>query len=104
MRMSIVGIEEDAYWYEVENMEEEGSNIVKMLVKGDPNDPDNILRIIMKSGAKPAQEMPRDFVLMERRMASHMFEQRSGYPIKSYGRSEKYKDRRGVCNSTCWHL
>ena len=80
MRMSIVGIEADAYWYEVENREGEGSNVVKMLVKGDPNDPENILRLIMKSGANPAQEMPRDFVLMGRRMASHMFEQRSGIP------------------------
>ena len=80
MRMSIVGIEADAYWYEVENREGEGSNLVKMLVKGDPNDPENILRLIMKSGANPAQEMPRDFVLMGRRIASHMFEQRSGIP------------------------
>lgn len=80
MRMSIVGIEGDAYWYEVENREAEGTNIVKMLVKGDPNDPENIQRLIMKSGTKPAQEMPRDFVLMGRRMASHMFEQRSGIP------------------------
>jgi hypothetical protein len=80
MRMSIVGIEADTYWYEVENREGEGSNLVKMLVKGDPNDPENILRLIMKSGANPAQEMPRDFVLMGRRMASHMFEQRSGIP------------------------
>ncbi len=80
MRMSIVGIEADAFWYEVENREGGGSNIVKMLVKGDPNDPENIQRLIMKSGANPAQEMPLDFVLMGRRMASHMFEQRSGIP------------------------
>lgn len=80
MRMSIVGIEGDSYWYEVVNREGEGSNIVKMLVKGDPNDPENIQRLIMKSGTDRAQEMPRDFVLMGRRMASHMFEQRSGIP------------------------
>ena len=80
MRMSIVGIEADAFWYEVENREGGGSNIVKMLLTGDPNDPENIQRLIMKSGANPAQEMPRDFVLMRRRMASHMFEQRSGIP------------------------
>ena len=83
MRMSIVGIETDAFWYEVENREGEGSNIVKMLVTGDPNDPENIKRLIIKSGANPAQEMPRDFVLMGRRMASHMFEQRSGIPSSS---------------------
>ncbi len=80
MRMSIVGIEADAFWYEVENRDGEGSNIVKMLVKGDPNDPENIQRFIIKSGADPAQEMPRDFVFMGRRMAGHMFEQRSGIP------------------------
>ena len=80
MRMSIVGVEADAYWYEVENREGGGSNIVKMLVTGDPNDPENIQRLITKSDANPAQEMPRDFVLTGRRMASHMFEQRSGIP------------------------
>ena len=80
MRMSIVDIEEDAYWYEVENMEEEGSDIVKMLVNGDPNDPDNILRIIKKSGVKPAKEMHRDSVLKQRYLVSHVFEQRSAIP------------------------
>ena len=80
MRMSIVGVEEDSYWYEVVNREDGGSNIVKMLVRGDPNDPENIQRLIMKTGTNPAQEMPRDFVLMGRRMAGHMFEQRSGIP------------------------
>jgi len=80
MRMSIVGKEDGSYWYEVINDEEGARNIVKMLVKGDPNDPENIQRLIMKSGNQPAQEMERDFVLMGRRMASHMFEQRSGIP------------------------
>lgn len=80
MRMSIVGKEDGSYWYEVINDEEGARNIVKMLVKGDPNDPENIQRLIMKSGRGPAQEMERDFVLMGRRMASHMFEQRSGIP------------------------
>jgi hypothetical protein len=80
MRMSIVGKENGSYWYEVINDEEGARNIVKMLVKGDPNDPENIQRLIMKSGQRPAQEMPRDFVLMGRRMANHMFEQRSGIP------------------------
>ncbi len=82
MRMSIVGVEGDAYWYEVVNREGDGTNIIKMLVKGDPNDPENIQRLIMKSGEKAAQEMPRDFVLMGRRMATHMFEQRSGIPAR----------------------
>jgi hypothetical protein len=95
MRMSIVGIEADAYWYEVENREGGGSNIVKMLVKGDPNDPENIQRLIMKSGANPAQEMPRDFVLMGRRMSSHMFEQRSGIPANSTASLENKKTGTG---------
>ena len=80
MRMSIVGKVNGSYWYEVINDEEGARNIVKMLVKGDPNDPENIQRLIMQSGQGPAQEMPRDFVLMGRRMANHMFEQRSGIP------------------------
>ena len=91
MRMSIVGIEAGAYWYEVENREGDGSNIVKMLVNGDPNDPENIQRLIMKSGANPAQEMPRDFVLRGRRMASHMFEQRSGIPSSSTAKLKNIK-------------
>ncbi len=81
MRMSIVGQEGDSYWYEVVNKEDGKRTIVKMLVKGDPNDPDNIQRLIMKTGNQPAQEMPRDFVLMGRRMAGHMFEKRSGVPM-----------------------
>ena len=69
-RMSIVGVDRDSYWYEVVDREEKSSNIVKMLVKGDPNDPENIQRLIMKSGLNPAREMPRDFILMGRGRAS----------------------------------
>ena len=96
MHMSIVGVEGDSYWYEVVNREGEGSNIVKMLVKGDPNDPENIQRLIMKSGTNPAQEMPRDFVLMGRRMASHMFEQRSGIPTSPKVNLQNVKTGEGV--------
>lgn len=96
MRMSIVGTEGDSYWYEVVNREGEGVNIVKMLVKGDPNDPENIQRFIMKSGANPAQEMPRDFVLMGRRMAGHMFEQRSGIPTSPKVILQNIKTGEGV--------
>lgn len=95
MRMSIVGSEGDSYWYEVVNKEGESSNIVKMLVKGDPNDPENIKRFIMKSGNNPAQEMPRDFVLMGRRMATHMFEQRSGIPAKPTVKLQNIKTGNG---------
>lgn len=80
MRMAIVGQEDGSYWYEVINEEGGSRNIVKMLVTGDPNDSDNIKRLILKTGDQPAQEMPRDFVVMGRRMASHMFESRSGVP------------------------
>jgi hypothetical protein len=83
MRMSIVGIENEAFWYEVMNREGEESKIVRMLVKGDPNDPENIRRFIIKSGNNPAMEMPREFAVMGRSMAGHMFEQRSGIPSGS---------------------
>ena len=96
MRMSIVGVEKDSYWYEVFNSESGGSNIVKMLVKGDPNEPENIQRLIMKSGVNPAQEMPREFVLMGRRMASHMFEQRSGIPASPKVEMRNVKTGEGV--------
>jgi len=96
MRMAIVGIDGDSYWYEVVNEEGGGSNIIKMLVKGDPNDPENIQRLIMKSGADPAREMPRDFVLMGRRMASHMFEQRSGIPTNLTAELQNIRTGEGV--------
>ncbi len=82
MRMSIVGKEGDAYWYEVVNESSSSKNIMKMLVKGNPNDSDNIMRLIIKSGEGPAREMPRDFVVMGRKMATHMFSRRSGVPAE----------------------
>lgn len=78
MRMAIVGKEDDQFWYEVLMDDGQNRNIIKMLVKGNPNDPDNIQRMIMKSGDNPATEMPRDFVAMGRKMAALMFERRSG--------------------------
>ncbi|MDX1776006.1 MAG: hypothetical protein R3297_05450 [Desulfobulbales bacterium] len=96
MRMSIVGVDGDFFWYEVVNKEGDSSNIVKMLVKGDPNDPENILRLIMKSGGNPAQEMPRDFVVMGRRMAGHMFAQRSGIPANPRTKLRNIRTGEGV--------
>ena len=96
MRMSIVGVENNMYWYEVQNKEADGINIVKMLVKGDPNDPENIQRLIMKSGTSQAQEMPRDFVLMGRRMSSHMFEKRSGIPTSPSVKLKNVKTGNGT--------
>ncbi len=78
MRLAIVGQEGEAYWYEVFLQEEQSRNIIKMLVKGNPNNPENIQRLILKNGDNPAIEMPRDFVVMGRRMAGYMFESRSG--------------------------
>jgi hypothetical protein len=83
MRIAIVGMEGNSHWYEVANEGQKDRNIVKMLVKGDPYDNENIQRLILKTGDKPAQEMPLDFVMMGRKMANHMFEQRSGIPIQT---------------------
>lgn len=80
MRMAIVGQEGDSYWYEVVNDEGGSRNVIKMLVKGNPNDADNIQRQIIKSADHPAMEMARDFVVMGRKMATLMFEKRSGVP------------------------
>ncbi|MEW6218438.1 MAG: hypothetical protein AB1634_02765 [Thermodesulfobacteriota bacterium] len=82
MRMAIVGQEGEAFWYEVTNQEGDAKNIVKMLVKGDPNEPDNMQRLIIKSGDAPPLEMPKDLFIMGRRMAQAMFERRSGVPAQ----------------------
>jgi hypothetical protein len=81
MRNAIVGKEGDAFWYEVDITEGGARNIIKMYLKGDPNNPENIQRLIMKNGDQPAQEMPREFVVMGRRMATAMFESRSGSTV-----------------------
>lgn len=95
MRMSIVGKEGDAFWYEVINETPDGRNVIKMLVHDDPNDPENIERLILKSGDHPATEMPKDFVAMGRKMALHMFEKRSGVSAESASqlRVEKVEER-----------
>lgn len=68
MKMSIVGKEGDAFWYEVENNADGGRNIIKILVTGDPNkSTENIKRMIIKSGDAAAMEMPADFIVMGRR-------------------------------------
>ena len=92
MRMSVVGQEGQSFWYEVHQDDGENRNIVKMLVKGDPKDPENIQRLILKSGDSPASEMPKDFVAMGRKMATHMFEQRSGVPAGAEAAGFKVED------------
>jgi hypothetical protein len=81
MRNAVVGKEGDAFWYEVAITEDGVRNVIKMFLKGDPNNPENIQRLIMKNGDQPAQEMPREFVIMGRRMATSMFEVRSGSSV-----------------------
>lgn len=78
MRMAIVGKEEGSHWYEVWLDEAGSRNIIKLLVAGDPNNPENIQRMIMKIGESPPIEMPRDFVVRGRKVAVSMFETRSG--------------------------
>lgn len=81
MRSAIVGREGDSFWYEIVITEAGARNIIKMFLKGDPNNPENIQRLIMKNGDEPAQEMPREFVVMGRRMATTMFQTRSGSSV-----------------------
>ncbi len=85
MKMAIVDIEGDNYWYEVTNREEGSINVIKMLIAGDPNNSENIKRLMIKSGDEPAREMPLDFVKMGRKMAVSMFSSRSGVPADDAG-------------------
>jgi len=59
MKIAIVGKEGDAYWYEtIIETKQEGPSISKMLVSGNPADPKNIKRMVIKMGNEPAMEMP----------------------------------------------
>jgi len=59
MSIAIVGKEGDAYWYEnVMEGGREGKVISKMLVSGNPDDPKNVKRMIVKTGNRPAMELP----------------------------------------------
>lgn len=80
MRMSIVGVENDSYWYETIIKEGEGIKVVKMLITGDPIDPENIKRLIVKSDTKLAREMDKDSVQEVRMLAGRTFEQQIGLP------------------------
>lgn len=96
IRMAVVAEEGGAYWYEAVNMKGEGSHIIKMLVKGDPNNTENILRIVTQSGAAAAQEISRDFVNMERRKVKHLFERWSGLPSTGMVGLEKIQTGTGT--------
>jgi len=59
IRISIVGEEDGAFWYEMQMTgEEEDGFVTKMLVSGDPEEQDNLKRLIIKGGDEPAMEMP----------------------------------------------
>jgi hypothetical protein len=59
MKVAVVGKEGDAYWYEtVMEGGREKRTIMKMLVSGNPEDQNNIKRMIIKQGNEPAMEMP----------------------------------------------
>ena len=65
MLIAIVEKEGDAYWYEVVmTLEGQGKMITKKLVSGDPDNEENIERMIMKSGDEPAMEMPVQMMKM----------------------------------------
>jgi hypothetical protein len=59
MRASIVGQEDEYFWFETVMTGEDGDKMItKMLVSGDPNSEDNLKRMIVKGGDQPAMEMP----------------------------------------------
>jgi hypothetical protein len=59
MRLAIVGKEGEFFWYEtVMTMKEQGRMVTKMLVSGNPQETQNVKRMILKSGEDPAIEMP----------------------------------------------
>lgn len=59
MRLAVVGKEGESFWYEmVMAAGDEGNVVMKMLVSGNPQDPQNVTRMIVKAGDEPAMEMP----------------------------------------------
>jgi len=63
MKIAIVGKEGDAFWYEtIMETTQEGRIISKMLVAGNPEDPKNVKKIIVKMGNEPAMEMPLEMM------------------------------------------
>lgn len=80
MRMNVLNKDGNEFWYEVWMNQKEGKSTIKMLLSGDPNDPENVKRLILQSGDQKPVEMPRDFVVMGRRMAGFMYSEYSGMP------------------------
>lgn len=63
MKVAIVGREGNAYWYET-LMESKAHDkiITKMLISGNPEDRNNIKRMIVKMGNQPPMEIPLQMV------------------------------------------
>jgi len=80
MRMNVLSKEGNAYWYEVWLNSKDAINTIKMLVTGNPNEAENVQRLILQSGREPPIEMPRDFMVMGRKMAAFMYSEYSGMP------------------------
>lgn len=57
MKVAVVGKEGQSYWYETV-MQMGERMVTKMLVSGNPNDQQNLKRMIIKSGNEQAMEMP----------------------------------------------
>jgi hypothetical protein len=54
-----VGKDGEHYWYESVIKDHEGQTVItKMLVSGDPQNEDNLKRMILKAPGQPAMEMP----------------------------------------------
>jgi len=65
MRIAIVGKDGDDYWYEtVMTIEKGETTIIKKLVSGDPDNAENLKKMIIKSGDEPAMEMPVQMMKM----------------------------------------
>jgi hypothetical protein len=59
MRLAVVGKEGEFFWYEtVMTMKDQGRMVTKMLVSGNPQETQNVKRMILKSGDAAAVEMP----------------------------------------------
>lgn len=58
VKLSIVGKEDQAYWYETVIEADSRRLITKVLAIGDPNNDKNVKRMIEKYGDEPATEMP----------------------------------------------
>ena len=81
LRLVIDGTVGDSFWYEVAGNRDDVDYIFKMLVKGDPIDPANIRRFIVKSGDGPVRELSTDSMVNQSRAAATLFERLSSVPF-----------------------